>query len=176
MANCFILFHFYLYILLIPCKIKRLLELLVRLSWLDCCTSNHKAVADPGFPVGGVDLVGGRGLPRWLRFENFVCQNERIWTLRGRAPGTPPLDSPMQGCGQVDKARVTGISIPPGYSIPPCNFDTAVFKTYCTWKVAFVEGYFPIFYIFSDLCLQKSFDTFMTFYTIQSVCHHKLTG
>ena len=33
--------------------------------------------ADPGFPVGG------RQLPRRLRFENFVCQNERIWTLRG---------------------------------------------------------------------------------------------
>ena len=47
-------------------------------------------VADPGFPVGG------RGLPRQLHFENFVCQNERIWTLRGgRASGTPPLDPPM---------------------------------------------------------------------------------
>ena len=35
--------------------------------------------ADPGFPVGGVDLVGGgRGLPRQLYFANFVCQNERI--------------------------------------------------------------------------------------------------
>ena len=39
-------------------------------------------MADPGFPVGGVDLVAGCGLPRWLRFENFVSQNERIWTLR----------------------------------------------------------------------------------------------
>ena len=38
---------------------------------------------------------GGRGLPRQLRFANFVCQNERIWTLGGRAPGTPPLDPPM---------------------------------------------------------------------------------
>ena len=38
-------------------------------------------VADPGFPVeGGVDLVGGHGLPRRLHFENFVCQTERIWT------------------------------------------------------------------------------------------------
>ena len=46
------------------------------------------AVADPGFPVGA-----GCGLLRQLRFENIVCQNERIWTLRGerrRAPGTPP--------------------------------------------------------------------------------------
>ena len=51
----------------------------------------HRAVADPGFPVGGVDLVGGRGLPRRLRFEKFVCQNERIWTLgRGRVLATPP--------------------------------------------------------------------------------------
>ena len=39
---------------------------------------------------------GGRGLPRRLHFANFVCQNERIWTLRGgRAPGMPPLDPPM---------------------------------------------------------------------------------
>ena len=48
-----------------------------------------QTVADPGFPAGG------RGLPRRLRFENFVCQNERIWTLGGHAPGTPPLDPPM---------------------------------------------------------------------------------
>ena len=41
-----------------------------------------------------MDLVGGRGLPRQLRFEKFVCQNERIWTLRvGRALGTPPSRS-----------------------------------------------------------------------------------
>ena len=46
--------------------------------------------ADPGFPIGGANLVGGRQLPRRLRFEKFVCQNERIWTLRGaRAGGTP---------------------------------------------------------------------------------------
>ena len=39
-------------------------------------------MADPGFPVGGRGpRGGGGGLPRWLRFENFVCQNERIWTL-----------------------------------------------------------------------------------------------
>ena len=38
----------------------------------------------------GVDLVGGHGLPRQLRFENFVCRNKRIWNLRGRALGMPP--------------------------------------------------------------------------------------
>ena len=48
-------------------------------------------MADPGFPVGGVDLVGGGcGLPRQLRFENFVCQNERIGTLRGGAHQAHP--------------------------------------------------------------------------------------
>ena len=41
------------------------------------------AVADPEFPVGGRRPHSGRGLPRRLRFENFVCQNERIWTLEG---------------------------------------------------------------------------------------------
>ena len=46
------------------------------------------AVADPGFPVGGRGpRRGGRGLPRRLRFENFACQNKRIWTRRG---GRPP--------------------------------------------------------------------------------------
>ena len=41
---------------------------------------------------GRVDVVGGPRLPRRLYFENAVCRNERIWTLRGRgrAPGTPP--------------------------------------------------------------------------------------
>ena len=40
--------------------------------------------------------TGGRGPPKWLRFKNFACQNERIWTRRGgRAPGAPPLDPPM---------------------------------------------------------------------------------
>ena len=41
---------------------------------------NSKSVADPGFPVGG---RGPRGGAWQLCFENFVCQNERIWTLGG---------------------------------------------------------------------------------------------
>ena len=41
-------------------------------------------MADPGFPVGGrwPRRGGGRGLPRWLRFVKFVCQNERIGSLK----------------------------------------------------------------------------------------------
>ena len=48
-------------------------------------------VADPGFPVGGRGpRRRGCGLPRQLRFENFVCQNERIGTLRGGARWAHP--------------------------------------------------------------------------------------
>ena len=54
------------------------------------------SVADPGFPVGGgMDLIGGAWTPRQLRFENFACQNERIWTRRGALAGRAPLDPPM---------------------------------------------------------------------------------
>ena len=44
-------------------------------------------VADPGFPVGEC------GLPRRVRFENFVYQNERIGTLRGACAGHAPSRS-----------------------------------------------------------------------------------
>ena len=48
------------------------------------------SVADPGFPVGGRGpRRGGRGPPKRLRFENFTCQNERIWTRRGGAGRAP---------------------------------------------------------------------------------------
>ena len=41
-------------------------------------------------PVGAPTWWGGRQLPRRLRFEKFVCQNERIWTLRGECRQRPP--------------------------------------------------------------------------------------
>ena len=50
-------------------------------------------MADPGFPVGGCGprTGGGAWTPEAGTFRKFVCQNERIWTLRGRrAPGTSP--------------------------------------------------------------------------------------
>ena len=54
----------------------------------------HVSVADPGFPVGGRGpRRGGGGLLRQLRFENFVCRNERIWTLRGACAGHAPSRS-----------------------------------------------------------------------------------
>ena len=38
-------------------------------------------------------LVGRSRLPTQLRFEKLVCQNEGIWTLRGKARtgSAPPL-------------------------------------------------------------------------------------
>ena len=51
-------------------------------------------VADPGFPVGGVDPLGGHRTPMWAVFVENVCENERIGSRRGgcRAPGTAPVD------------------------------------------------------------------------------------
>ena len=60
------------------------------------CGSNScpESVADPGFPVGGRGpRSGGRGLLRQLRFKNFECQNERIWTLRGACVRHAPYRS-----------------------------------------------------------------------------------
>ena len=54
------------------------------------------------FPWGGGNLIGGCQLPRRLCFKNFVCQNERIWTLGGgsmRAGGASPGSA--TGCGGV---------------------------------------------------------------------------
>ena len=56
-------------------------------------------MADPGFPVGGACTRwgGGRGPPTRVLFGENVCENERIGSYRGlRAPGTPPLDLPIQ--------------------------------------------------------------------------------
>ena len=53
------------------------------------------AVADQGFPVaGGMDPLGRCGHLMQALFAENVCENERIGSRRGRAPGTP-LDPPM---------------------------------------------------------------------------------
>ena len=45
-------------------------------------------MADPGFPVGGMDLLGGRVDPlMWALFGKNVCENKRI----GHAPLDPPM-------------------------------------------------------------------------------------
>ena len=56
----------------------------------------YYAVADPGFPVGGVDLVGGRRLLRRLRFKNFYVETKESGPLRGGGGSRArPLDPPM---------------------------------------------------------------------------------
>ena len=51
-------------------------------------------VADPGFPIGGVHLLGGCGPLMWALFGENVCKNKRIGSHRGwHAPSTPPLRS-----------------------------------------------------------------------------------
>ena len=52
---------------------------------------NHfVSVADPGFPVGGRGPIRGHGPPIRALFGENVCENERVGSCRGRAPGTPP--------------------------------------------------------------------------------------
>ena len=63
-------------------------------------------MADPRFPIGGVNLVGGGApTPEQLHFKNFVCQNERMWTLRGKS-GTPPRSAN----GLVNKQDMSGFT------------------------------------------------------------------
>ena len=53
-----------------------------------------QTVVHPGFPIGGDPLVGCGPLIQVL-FGKNVCENERIGSHRGHAPGMPPLDPPM---------------------------------------------------------------------------------
>ena len=45
-------------------------------------------MTDPGFPVGGVDPLRGRGPPMQALFGENVCKNEKIGHVRWHAP--PP--------------------------------------------------------------------------------------
>ena len=47
------------------------------------------------FPYRDAHFVGERQVPTQLRFIKFVCQNERIGTLRGGARPVCPLDPPL---------------------------------------------------------------------------------
>ena len=72
------------------------IHFLVLLPWLPIDHCMYIAVADPGFPVRGhQSRRGRRWLPRRLRFKIFVCQNERIWTIRGGVRRARPLDPSM---------------------------------------------------------------------------------
>ena len=63
------------------------------------CSSGGSRISRRG---GRGPRRGSHGPPRWLRFENFACQNERIWTRRGGArAGRAPLDPPMCSHGNL---------------------------------------------------------------------------
>ena len=51
-------------------------------------------VADPGFPVGGVDLVGGAPTPEAVTFRTFCMSKRKNLDPWGRAPGMTSLDPP----------------------------------------------------------------------------------
>ena len=66
----------------------RFKDLLADIDFSLCLYSGGSRISRRG---GRGPRTGGRGPPRWLRFKNFACQNERILTRRGgRAPGAPP--------------------------------------------------------------------------------------
>ena len=82
-------------------------------------------MADPGFPIGGREpRKGGRGLPTPLCFENFVCQNERIWTLRGGGHVLGTLLDPPMKCLIVTNMQFTT------YNFPNCLKCTGCSKCY----------------------------------------------
>ena len=60
----------------------------------DFGTNVQITVADPGFPVGGVDPLGGGGVDlTQVLFAENVCKNEGIWSCMGgmhRAKPPPP--------------------------------------------------------------------------------------
>ena len=63
------------------------------------------AVADPGFPMGGMDPLGGCGPPTWVLFgENVcknVCENERVGSCgEGGVRPARALDPPMEWLNQ----------------------------------------------------------------------------
>ena len=74
-----------------PTKKKKKKMLLLWSCFCQC----YALISTKSFWFGRMKYSGGsrisrrgHGLPRRSRYENFVCQNERIWTLRGgRAPG-----------------------------------------------------------------------------------------
>ena len=95
--------------------------------------------------------MGGRGPPRRLRFENFACQNERIWTRRGgRAPGAPPLDPPMKeeafshfGVSLSLSYQYTAMSsrLPPPESFQSCWYEKicwqVLLETICVYQISY---------------------------------------
>ena len=56
----------------------------------------------PGFPIGGVDLLGGCGPLMWALFAENVCKNEKMGSMGGggRVPGMPPRSANAKYSGR----------------------------------------------------------------------------
>ena len=52
-------------------------------------------VADPGFPVGGVDLVAGAWTPEVVTFRKFFMSKQKNLDVGGDVRRARPLDPPM---------------------------------------------------------------------------------
>ena len=48
----------------------------------------HRAEADPGFPGGGVDPLGGHGPPTWVLFSKNDAKMKELGPV-----GDPPMQS-----------------------------------------------------------------------------------
>ena len=60
-----------------------------------CPGRSLSAVADPGFPRGGVPTPQGAPTYDFAKFSQKLHEIERISTRGGRASLTPPLDPPL---------------------------------------------------------------------------------
>ena len=110
--------------------IIRLIKYIIRLKihvftqWEDAIlsassSSDNKYVYSGGSRIShrkAPTSYGGPQLPRRLCFKKFVCQNERIWTLRGRAPVAPP--------GSANGLVTTGVYIFTWIDVRASNKDT----------------------------------------------------
>ena len=89
-------------------------------------------MADPGFLVGGVDPLEGRGPPTWVLFGENVCENERI----GCAGHAPSLDPPLDVFGN-SLAKLTKLMFIQVY------FSTSM----CTLQIEHQSGVCTIKYV-----------------------------
>ena len=78
-------------------KIDHLYKTMVLSVWIwsGLMFGERIIVADPEFPVGGVDPFGGHGPPTRAFFGENTCENERIGSRRANVRLERPLDQPM---------------------------------------------------------------------------------
>ena len=84
--------------------------MILKLNSRDLYDVSHSSLSSSGSRIsrgGAPTSWGGCQLPRRLRFVKFVCRNERISTLGGRALAAPPGSATAQH----------------GVTVSECSFD-----------------------------------------------------